>query len=111
HALIDADRERHGDDHVEHPLGLVASGPMVAMIDVDRALFARGYSHHATIVIRIEDANRTIRLDTGAREPTLRNVDEPPMLETTTRALTAIAFGGLLPTEAQQLGMAKILDS
>ncbi|MFO0671861.1 MAG: GNAT family N-acetyltransferase [Polyangiaceae bacterium] len=41
-ALEDADRAREGTESVEHPLGVLAAGPMVKILDVPRALAARG---------------------------------------------------------------------
>ena len=44
-ALEDADRAREGTEDVEHPLGVALAGPMVKVLDVPRALAARGVTH------------------------------------------------------------------
>ena len=105
-ALVDGDGARNGTEAVEHPLGVLAGGPMVRVVDAERAILARGYAHDGAIDLEL--AGRAVplalrvldgraRLDRDGRAPVLRLDD---------RTLAAIFYGGLRPSEAVALGWA-----
>jgi predicted acetyltransferase len=90
-ALVDADRSRFGDAAVEHALGDIVGGPMVKVLDVARALAARGI-----------DAGFAV--DDGARI-TLAGVAFDHA------AVGAVLFGGLEVADAVRLGWARAADA
>ncbi len=102
-ALLDPDRGRFGDARIEHALGEVAAGPMVRILDVARALEARGYRADGRLELSIgeealeldvRDGKGSVAAATGA-EPNLR---------LRPAALAAVAFGGLRASQAERLG-------
>ncbi|HEY2366169.1 MAG TPA: GNAT family N-acetyltransferase [Polyangiaceae bacterium] len=76
-ALTDIDGARHGSEDVEHTVGRVVAGPMIKLLDRDRALAARGVSADALEGVTIDD-----------------------------RALASVAFGGLGLRDAVALDLA-----
>jgi predicted acetyltransferase len=89
-ALVDADRSRFGDAAVEHALGEIVGGPMVRVLDVTRALAARGI-------------DAPFAVDDGARI-TLAGVAFDHA------AVGAVLFGGLDVADAVRLGWARAAD-
>lgn len=69
-ALEDADRDRAGGgtEHLEHALGTVSGGPMLKMLDVERALSARGYDSEDEITLALAHAYRDPARVADARE-------------------------------------------
>lgn len=106
-ALLDADGREHGTADVEHPLGLLVAGPMVALLDVPRAIAARGYVSDGTFGLLVEDDPATPLVVTvkggraTVREGTTRNA-----LRTTRRGLAQILYGALEVESAVALGLA-----
>ncbi len=110
HALLDADRFRHGDAAVEHPLGELVGGPLVRLVDPRRALEARGYAHDGELVVGVlasSDAptpEATLRVEVANGRARVTPAPETPCDVTTDRAtLGAVAYGGILPSRAARL--------
>ena len=82
HALTDIDGARFGTDDVEHALGEVVAGPMIKMLDRERALAARGISPSVLDGVHIDD-----------------------------RALASVAFGGVRLRDAVALDLASGNDA
>jgi predicted acetyltransferase len=109
HALVDADRARFGDARVEHTLGEIAAGPMVRLVDVARALEARGWRDDGTF--RLGVGADTLAIEVRAGRANVGRADGPGDLSVRdARDLAAIAFGGLTPARAERLGMAMLRD-
>jgi predicted acetyltransferase len=101
-ALIDASGARFGDTRVEHVLGELVAGPMVRVVDVPRALAARGWVESGSLVLDVggERLELSIRDGRAAVAPT--NADAHIHVDRTT--LSAVAFGALRASHAARLG-------
>lgn len=114
-ALVDPDGRRFGTAAVEHGLGEIVGGPMVRLLDVERALAARGYERSGAfdldvlpdetappLALRVEVQRGTARV--GRR----RARGAPARALQTTRAgLAAMLYGGLSVLDAVALGLAR----
>jgi predicted acetyltransferase len=108
HALVDADRARFGDARIEHALGDIAAGPMVRLVDVGRALEARGWAADGTLRIDVDDRALLVTVR-GGRATVADASGEPCDLSVRdARALAAMSFGGLAPSQAERLGVATV---
>ncbi len=104
-ALLDADARRHGTEQVEHAVGLVVAGPMLRVLDVPRALEARGYDAAGEAAFALEDGGAfRLRVAEGRARVTACPRGETAV-RTTAAALTQIAFGGLGVRAAERLGL------
>jgi predicted acetyltransferase len=111
-ALVDPDRGRFGDVHVEHALGEVVAGPMVRILDPVRALEARGYEAEGCLALSIgaEHLELSVRDGKGevASTAARREADGQPHIRIARgAALAALAFGALgarPATHAARLG-------
>src|SRR5262249_47599121 len=68
--LVDADSGRFGDVRVEHVLGEVVAGPMIRILDVTRALEARGYEAEGRLAFSIGAENMVLSVRDGKGEVT-----------------------------------------
>jgi predicted acetyltransferase len=107
-ALVDPDRARFGDDALEHPVGEVATGPMVRVLDAGRALAARGWPRDGRVVLAVDD--ETLEVVARGGTATVLPVHDEPDLRLDARALAAIAFGTLPASHAARLGWAVARD-
>jgi predicted acetyltransferase len=98
-ALVDADRGRFGDVHVEHVLGEVVAGPMIRILDVSRALEARGYEADGSLAVSIGDESVQLSVRDGRCEVAFTPAPSPHagahVRVAEGAALAALAFGGL----------------
>jgi predicted acetyltransferase len=108
-ALIDADASRWGSSDVEHPLGTVVGGPMVRIHDIPRALAARGYPSDATLELDVSGERFHLQVDAGTATVGPSRATSPIVIDR--KALTAIAFGALSPSEAARLGWLQAPDA
>jgi predicted acetyltransferase len=101
-ALVDASGARFGDTRVEHVLGELVAGPMVRVVDVSRALAARGWVESGSLVLDVggERLELSIRGGRAAVAPT--NAGAHIHVDRTT--LSAVAFGALRASHAARLG-------
>ena len=111
HALVDADRARFGDVRLEHTLGEIAAGPMVRLVDVGRALAARGWRADGTLRLDVGADALVLEARAGRASVTPARTAGPStapcdLSVRDARDLAAIAFGGLTPAHAERLGMA-----
>ncbi len=101
--LVDIDGGRAGTEALEHRLGAVVGGPMVRVLDAPRALSARGYRADGDLDVGVDDdasVHLTIREGRGSVGPARGG----PQIRVGRRALAAILFGGLSPSDAARLG-------
>ena len=101
-ALVDADRARHGTDDVEHTLGALVGGPMVRLLDVARALEARGYHGDGALSFDIDGNMFSLAVERGHGRA--GRSGDGPKLTLSPEALAAITYGALLPSDAARLG-------
>jgi predicted acetyltransferase len=101
-ALVDADRDRFGDEEVEHALGEVACGPMVRITDVQRALAARGYAHDGALELAVGGETHALVVEAG--RPRVETPRGAPGIRLDRRALAAVLYGALAPSDAHALG-------
>ena len=102
HALTDAHPAASAQSQVEHPLGVLACGPMIRIADPITALAARGWGKSGTLVLQVGEARLELRSCEG--RGTVRETQAEPDLRLNARTLAAIAFGGLRVASAQRLG-------
>lgn len=101
-AFVDPDRGWVGNAPDMHSIGELALGPMVRMVDVDRALLARGWKGSGRVLLDI--GGRTVDLSVADGVATVSAARAEPVLRLGHAALTAVAFAGLRPSQAAQLG-------
>jgi predicted acetyltransferase len=107
--LTDLDGERFGDGVVEHALGAIAGGPMVFLLDVRRAITARGYLGEGAIDIAVggEPAVHVqVREGAAAVTPSTGG----PHLRLGRETLGAVLYGALSVGAAVHLGLAEADD-
>ena len=95
-ALVDADQGAEGTALVEHPIGTLAAGPMIKILDLPRALDAAG-----------APTAGILELDVGVGAPHrwgADGVEKPTRLTTTLPRLASLLFGGLDASAATRLG-------
>lgn len=112
HALLDPDRRRHGTEAVEHGIGELVAGPMVRIVDLARALTARGYDPNASgsfqLVVDDEAFPLTIAGGTAALIGARRMRDT---IRVSRRGLASVLYGGLRLETAVALGLAEADDA
>jgi predicted acetyltransferase len=101
-SLVDPDRWRHGEGDIEHTLGEVASGPMVRVLHAARALESRGWPTDGTLLVAVGD--QTLQVTARGGRATAVPTHAEPHVRLDTRALGAVAFGGLPASHAARLG-------
>lgn len=110
-ALLDADGARHGDERVEHPLGVLVGGPMVRLDDdVARAIAARGYAGEGELVVELADEARRLRVRVGRGRASVgaaRSSATDARLCTTRAGLASILYGGVPASHAAAVGLAE----
>lgn len=102
-ALIDMDLARHGTEHVEHVLGTLVAGPMLRLLDVTRAVEARGYAHDGALDLAVDGAPPfSIEIQGGRAK--LGASRGGPLLRLDRPGLGAILYGGLPASQAARIG-------
>ena len=102
-AFIDGDRNRAGTAEVEHPVGVVGTGPMIRLIHARAALLARGYTSDGAVNLAI-DGERAFGLDVERGVARVASAQGRVTLHTTSNALGSVAFGGIGLGPACRLG-------
>jgi predicted acetyltransferase len=102
YALSDAQPSASAQAQVEHPLGVLAGGPMLRIADPATALRARGWGASGALVLEVGETRLEFRSCEGCG--TVRETRAEPDLKLSARTLAAIAFGGLRVASAQRLG-------
>jgi len=105
-ALTDIDGGRFGEENVEHVLGGIVAGPMIRVLDVRRALAARGYVRNGDVDLTVADASFRIAVR-GGRASVKATRARGASLIIDARTLASIAFGGLGVANAATLGLVK----
>jgi predicted acetyltransferase len=103
--LLDADRARFGTKSLEHPLGIVAGGPMVRITNVERAIASRGYVASGSIDVEVNDTPLRITVTDGAASVE-RTARVAPRLVVTRESLASILYGTLSASDAARFGLA-----
>ncbi len=104
YALVDADRRRHGDAAVEHRIGDLTAGPMVKVLDLERALAARGYMYDTKCRVAFGEQVLALAASGGALTVTPAS-DADVVIDAS--AVASVTFGGLRPSAAAALGLAR----
>lgn len=102
-ALVDTDARRFGDDDVEHDLGRIVGGPLVRIVDLERAFTARGYLVDGALTINVDGERFGLSVRAGRA-----TVGAPrgPELTTTRATLGMLLYGGVGLKQAVALGLA-----
>jgi predicted acetyltransferase len=104
-ALVDADRGISGTAEIEHAVGTLASGPMVRIVDLERAILARGYAVDGEMSLAIDGRDAVgVHVERGRARLSPRG--SGPTLGTDSASLAAILYGALAPSDAARLGLA-----
>ena len=103
-ALVDPDRRRHGTARVEHTLGTITTGPMVRILDLDRALRARGYLYDTRSRVRLGDRALSLKAAGGVVA-----IEEVAAVEVEIDApfVPSVLFGSLAPSAAAAIDGAR----
>lgn len=108
--LLDPDGHRAGTAAIEHPLGEIAGGPMVRIVDVVRAIEARGYCSDGAFDVAMTDPGPeesiAVRVKVDAGKASVGPARGGAVLQTTRAGLSAILYGGLRVADAVDLGLA-----
>jgi predicted acetyltransferase len=121
-ALLDPDRDgvaaARAGERLEHPVGTIAEGPMVRLVDAARALAARRYARDGHVAVHIEDALDPHWLDlhvragsaTVARSDAFPSTPAPAAvaLHVDRATLGVLLYGGLRVSAAVALGCASV---
>jgi predicted acetyltransferase len=102
-ALVDADLARHGTERVEHALGMLVGGPMLRLLDVARAVEARGYRSNGALDVAVDGAPpQSVEIRDGQAKwgPSRGG----PLLCVERSTLGAILYGGLPASRAARIG-------
>ena len=104
-ALVDADRASSGTKEIAHAVGTLASGPMVRIVDLERAIVARGYAVDGAVSLAVDGREVVgVRIESGKAHVT--RSASGPALTTDSATLSAILYGALAPSDAARLGLA-----
>lgn len=104
-AFVDADRMRFGSDSAEHVLGEILGGPMVRLVDVGRALGARGYSVDGELRFVVDGVTDALGLRVKDGRGQLGASASAPTVHLAPDTLAAVLYGALRPSDAARLGL------
>jgi predicted acetyltransferase len=107
-ALLDGDRARRGDPWAAHDVGFVSNGPMVRVVDVRRALAARGWTADGRLVIDVD--GEALALEVAGGSAAVAPSGAAPDLSLDRASLASIAFGGVGVAQALRMGWAAARD-
>lgn len=111
-ALEDADRDRSDDDDLGHTLAAVTAGPMVKLLDVERAIGARGYATDGVASFRVgvdmpSSSTFTLRVEDGKPHASVASHEDSskglPMPVFTPEGLASVLFGSVRARDAARL--------
>ena len=90
-AVRDSEHGRFGDPAVEHPIGTLAAGPSIRIVQLTRALAARGYRSKETLTFAVGAERFTIH------DGSLRQAASDAAVEATIspQGIVQLAFGGV----------------
>jgi len=109
YALDDGHPSASAQAQVEHPLGVLACGPMLRVVDPAAALAARGWGESGALVLQIGERRLELRSRDG--RGTVRETRAEPDLWLDARTCAAIALGGLRVAGAARLGWVNARES
>ncbi len=110
HAFHDAPGTRRGTAELEHPMGRLAAGPMVRLVDAAAALAARAYACDGALVLEVVEgaARERLRLVVEAGLARVERVGEgaagEAAIEVDRAPLASVVAAGVLPATAAALG-------
>jgi predicted acetyltransferase len=102
-ALIDVDLVRHGTESVEHTLGTLVAGPMLRLLDISRAIEARGYPADGAIDVAVDGAP-AVRIEIHGGRAKTETARGGPLLRLDRTSLGALLYGGLPASHAARIG-------
>ncbi|HXX69604.1 MAG TPA: GNAT family N-acetyltransferase [Polyangiaceae bacterium] len=106
-ALLEGEPSCAGDP-LQRPIGELMLGPMVRMVDLERALSARGWRASGRLVFETEEG--AAELDVSGGIATVLKTGAEPDVRLDRITLAAVAFGGLRPSQAARLGWVTARD-
>jgi predicted acetyltransferase len=107
HAFEDAAGPRRGPDDAQ-PLGTLAAGPMVRILDLGRALTARGYAADGEVTFASTDgAFDPVRLSVRDGAARVESSTASADVELASPTLASMVAAGLRPAEAAELGLVR----
>lgn len=101
-AFVDPDRDRFGSLRAPHPIGRLALGPMVRIVDVERALLSRGWLGSGRLALDAGEGTVVLSVEDGVATLSPSRIE--PALTLDRATLAALAFGGLRPSQAARFG-------
>ncbi len=99
-AVRDAEHGRFGDAAVEHPVGTLAAGPSIRIVNLARALAARGYRSEETLTFAVGSERFTIHDGTLQQAAPNRAVD----VTIAPAGIAQLAFGGVTADSLVTMG-------
>jgi predicted acetyltransferase len=102
-ALVDMDLARHGTAAVEHAVGVLVAGPMLRLLDVPRAIVARGYAMDGAVDLAIDGAPPE-RVEIHGGRAAVTASRGGPLVRLNRASLAAILYGGLRASHAARIG-------
>ena len=111
-AFVDAPGSRVDPDDAD-VLGTLATGPMVRIVDLVRALTARGYADDGELTFSFSDGTspRPVRLSVRDNIVLAAPADTKPNIELASPTLASMLAAGLRPIEAAELGLVRADDA
>lgn len=101
-AFADGDRSNARGGPFRHAIGELALGPVLRIVDVERALSARGWRGSGKAIFETGEGTVELRVSEGVASVSPTRAEPDLRLDRT--ALGAVAFGGLRPSHAARLG-------
>ncbi len=111
-ALVDPDRAGPGEagfDPTAHVIGQVVSGPSLRLVDVSRALAARGWREDGRLRVQTDGADR-FEIVARAGSATVTHTTAEPDVSAGAAALAAVAFGSVRAGDAARWGWLRARD-
>jgi predicted acetyltransferase len=105
-AFEDPAGARRGAD-LSHPIGTLTAGPMVRIIDIPRALAARGYCGDGDVTLACIDgeSSESVRLVVRGGRAEVLDASGPPDAEIDRATLGTVIAAGLSAGDAAELGL------
>ncbi len=101
-ALVDPDRDREGTLRIEHGLGTLVAGPLVRMLDVRRAILARGFAGEGGVDLELP--GETIHLAIQNGQARVLAPQGGGRLRLDAAALGSLLYGAVAPSQGARLG-------
>ena len=108
HAFGDGAHPEHSTETLEHPIGRIAGGPMVSILDRSRALSLRGYATRGALSFTVGDSKAPWQISSRRDAVAVAQKRGTPADLHLTEAGLALVFYGAMPlSHAEALGLAQ----